>query len=164
MLDCTFVLSARWADNTEIVASGTVVGADEAELVSVMLDRHHEDICSVGGTIGGDVGWGIEQWGEAEALEPCWRHNRDHDVLTFPIPCRTACPDHPDAEAPQVQLTATFVPWVDDGKREPPTTVIGAFLRQFGKQPKRSRHPARSSDLATAGRGHWTRHHGCGNA
>ncbi len=142
MLDCTFVLSARWADNTEIVASGTVVGADEAELVSVMLDRHHEDICSVGGTIDGDVGWGIEQWSEAEVLEPRWRHNRDHSTLTVPIPCRTSCPDHPDAEAPQVRLTANFVPWFDDDKPETPTTVIGAFLRQFGKQPKRSWHPS----------------------
>ena len=142
MLDCTFVLSARWADNFEIVASGEALGADEREVVAVMLDRHHEDICSVGGVVDGDIFWGIEQWADADDIQFHWRESHLGRVLTTTIPCRTACPDEPDVEAPPVLLTVLFVPWEPDASREPPTTVIGAFLRQFQRQPKRLWHPS----------------------
>ncbi|WP_423915703.1 hypothetical protein [Candidatus Poriferisodalis sp.] len=131
MLDCNYVLSARWADNFDIIASGEIVGADEQELVTGMLDRHHEDICAVGGAIDEDIFWGIEQWSEPDDLKPRWQNSNLGAILTVPIPCRTACADHPDAAAPPVQLTATFVPWEPNLSYKPPKTVIGAVIGSF---------------------------------
>ena len=140
MLDCAFVLSARWADQFEIVATGEALGADERELLAVMLDRHHEDICAVGGPIDSEARWGVDHVNDDE-IDLCWRDSNLGPVLTATIPCRIVCHGHPDVEAPQVQIAATFVPWEPDTARKPPTTVIGAFLAQLRRQRDRSWHP-----------------------
>ena len=151
MLDCTFVLSARWADQFEIVATGKALGADERELLAVMLDRHHADICAVGGPIDSDARWGVDHVGDGDA-DLRWRDSNLGPVLTATIPCRIACAGHPDVEAPQVQIEAMFVPWEEPNlERKPPTTVIGAFLAQFRRRRHRSWRDIRRSELVRSG-------------
>ena len=141
MLDCTYVLSARWAGQFEIVATGEALGADEREVVAVMLDRHRDDIGAVSGPVDIDARWGVDHVNDDEA-DLRWRDSNLGPVLTATIPCRIVCHGHPDVETPQVQIAATFVPWEPDTARKPPTTVIGVFLAQFRRQRDRSWHPS----------------------
>lgn len=149
MLDCTYVLSARWADRCEVVASGQVVGADGAELLSVLLDRHHEDICAVDGDADGDACWCVEQWGNADDVECVWRKAPIGWVLEAAIPCRTVCPDQREMPAPDVELRAVLVPWAPSAGRKAPSTVIGAFVAQFRRRPRHGWHPSFGPKPAT---------------
>lgn len=143
MLEYSYVLAAHWADQCEILDHGTLTGSDPVELTRQQLSLYKransaKDVFEEfrGGV--DDVGATTWRFDDVDPDEPLvstvstkggFFGTGSTDVQ---IPCRTICLDRPNTDAPDVSLIATFVPIPTGEPQPPPTTRLGALLRQFG--------------------------------
>ncbi|WP_420443117.1 hypothetical protein [Candidatus Poriferisodalis sp.] len=142
MSDYVYVLSACWADRGELLDHGTLSGENPVGLTKQQLALYTDpgvdrDVFAlVRGRTGAndEISWRLEAM-DIDALLVSNESDTGGPFGTgstqIQIPCRTYCPDHPHTAAPEVRLTATFFPTPTSAPKQPPTTRIGALLRQF---------------------------------
>ena len=143
MLDYSYVLAAHWADQSEVLDHGTLTGSDPVELTrqQLRLCKHPDSGKDVFGEVRGSVSDNDTTTWRFGAVDP------DAPLVSavttrggpfgtgsteVQIPCRTVHLNQPDTAAPEVSLIATFVPFSTGEPKPPPTTRLGALLRQFG--------------------------------